>query len=731
MRTQTESQQQKSVKTAPSGLHKYRTIIISIVLFLLFDLLILGLNYYYSFIVERSTEEINIAARQGSLIQQISKNLSDINLIAEREHMPQRGNEMDTATLQEDVFKQFNELDRANTLFDQSLKAMAYGGQTINAKGQTITLNPINIPKAQSYLQNAITIWEPFLGLNERFISGYKGNQSTLENIQFAADYARIYNVRLQEEMNDVVKVLEERAGNQANTLRLIQAIGIIVALGLFLFIVLRALRQLFLSDRALGEARKETTDILNTVNEGLFLIDRNLIIGSQYSQALSDILMTQEIADRRLENLLEQFIAPKEMKIAEEFIQQLFNERVKAKLITDLNPLDQVKVTVTDESGQLSTRHLQFGFSRVYAGDQIARVLVSVTNITTAVMLEQRLQRERIQNDEQVEMLTAILKVDERMINSFLRNARRTTENINNILRQSERGISGLKEKAQAIFREAHGLKGEASALGLSRFVSMTETLEDKVKRLNQQRHLTGNDFIPLAVSLNELISILDRVEGLVAKIGGFSSHQPSKDSTNTLLAKRSLSSNYDDYFNQFGKQIAQRNHKKVNVMVSGFDNNQLTEKQADLLKEVTIQLLRNAVVHGIETTEQRSACGKPEAGSVLITLSEFDEDNLELMVEDDGQGINYSKIKEKLKQTRGLSEQQLAKLDQRQLLAAAFSSGFSTLDDANEDAGRGVGTDVIKARLRELGGKFNLQTQSGQFTRFRMRFPKNGNII
>lgn len=703
---------------------KYRTIIISVALFLIFDLLILGLNFYYSFLVERYAQEVSIAARQGVLVQQISKNLSDINLLSVEEY--ERNSRVDIKDFKSKAYRQFDELKYANTLFQQSLSALKNGGETIGVEGQLVSISPIDLPQAQKRLTQASDIWEPFYGLNNAFITDYENNNFSLDAISYAAEYARIYNVRLQEDMNDIGRVLEDRGAEQAMVLRVIQVVGIVIALLLFLFIVFRALGQLFKSDRALAEARQETTEIFDTVSEGLFLIDENLQIGSQHSRALRELLGIEDIAGRSLEDVLTEIVSRQDLEVATEFIQQLFNPKVKAKLINDLNPLDRVRAGITDGSGLIDVRYFKFSFSRVYEGKQIVRVLVSVADISKTILLEERLERERAKNDEQVEMLAAILKIDNRMMSDFLRSAKMATQNINNILREQTRSDVGLKEKARLIFRETHSLKGEASAIGLRSFVSILEDMESEIKLLNDKPQLVGDDFIPLVVSLEKLIAVLDRVAGLVSRIGSMAGVD-NKPILSTFASDQKVApSHFAHYFSQFVEQVAERNGKLVEVDVQGFDHIEIGERQTALLKDITVQLIRNAIVHGIEKPKERVNKAKSETGHMAIELKSIqDNEQLQLMVEDDGQGIDFELIREKLRREKKLSTQEAEALTKRDLLLAIFRSGFSTLQHSSEDAGRGVGMDVVRARITELGGKIHIQSEQDQYTRFIIRFP------
>ena len=91
-------------------------------------------------------------------------------------------------------------------------------------------------------------------------------------------------------------------------------------------------------------------------------------------------------------------------------------------------------------------------------------------------------------------------------------------------------------------------------------------------------------------------------------------------------------------DYLKQFVADIAKRTHKQAQLIVSGFESNPLSDAQWAKLKDIAIQLLRNAVVHGIETPEIRRQRNKPEMGTLKLTLSQQPDGKLLLVAEDGG---------------------------------------------------------------------------------------------
>ena len=135
---------------------------------------------------------------------------------------------------------------------------------------------------------------------------------------------------------------------------------------------------------------------------------------------------------------------------------------------------------------------------------------------------------------------------------------------------------------------------------------------------------------------------------------------------------------------------------------------------------------LLRNALVHGIETPEQRALANKPPVGQVNITLQREGSELL-MVLSDDGAGLDYARI-EAIAVQRGLLPAPLAAdAPQREVDLASFifEPGFSTAETITQSAGRGIGMDVVAAEVKQLGGTLGVSSTPGKGTRFQIRLP------
>jgi two-component system, chemotaxis family, sensor kinase CheA len=146
------------------------------------------------------------------------------------------------------------------------------------------------------------------------------------------------------------------------------------------------------------------------------------------------------------------------------------------------------------------------------------------------------------------------------------------------------------------------------------------------------------------------------------------------------------------------------------------------------DRLLDPLLHLVRNAITHGIETPSERTAAGKPAAGSLVIRGA-WEGDQILIEIADDGRGIDTNQIQEKAEELGILNPGQT--VDQSSLLEVIAKHGFSTLDKAHLGAGRGIGMEVVVQNIRSIGGTIELHSTPGKGTIFRLLMPLTLTIL
>ncbi|HXW50598.1 MAG TPA: response regulator [Candidatus Acidoferrales bacterium] len=163
----------------------------------------------------------------------------------------------------------------------------------------------------------------------------------------------------------------------------------------------------------------------------------------------------------------------------------------------------------------------------------------------------------------------------------------------------------------------------------------------------------------------------------------------------------------------------------KRVELKVIGSDV-EIGKSVLDRLMEPIIQLVKNAIAHGIETPERRMARGKNPVGTVTITVTTGTA-RATIAVEDDGEGVDLAQIRGAIVGENLASEAEAAAMNEAKLLSFLFKPGFSTSERADNIAGRGVGLDIVAERVNQLRGTYHVDTRSGRGFTFSLTVPVN----
>jgi two-component system chemotaxis sensor kinase CheA len=140
--------------------------------------------------------------------------------------------------------------------------------------------------------------------------------------------------------------------------------------------------------------------------------------------------------------------------------------------------------------------------------------------------------------------------------------------------------------------------------------------------------------------------------------------------------------------------------------------------------LSDPIIHLIRNAVDHGVESTADRRAAGKPEKSQVRLEARQ-EGDHIILLVSDDGRGMNPERLRAKALEKGIITDEEANTMDDRQSFNLVMLPGFSTKDVASDVSGRGVGMDVVKTNIQKLNGSIDIKSVMGKGSTFVISLP------
>ncbi|MBI1389518.1 MAG: chemotaxis protein CheA [bacterium] len=180
---------------------------------------------------------------------------------------------------------------------------------------------------------------------------------------------------------------------------------------------------------------------------------------------------------------------------------------------------------------------------------------------------------------------------------------------------------------------------------------------------------------------------------------------------------------------FRRVVRDLAQTRGKQVNLVIEG-EETELDKKIIDQIGDPLMHMVRNSVDHGIESPEERKAAGKPEQG--LLHLNAVHQGNsIVVTVRDDGHGLDPAKLKNKAIEKGLITPDEAASMSDKEAWKLIFRAGFSTAAQVTDISGRGVGMDVVRRSLEQLGGSVDIESQIGAGTTFFLKLPLTLAII
>jgi two-component system chemotaxis sensor kinase CheA len=168
-------------------------------------------------------------------------------------------------------------------------------------------------------------------------------------------------------------------------------------------------------------------------------------------------------------------------------------------------------------------------------------------------------------------------------------------------------------------------------------------------------------------------------------------------------------------DLGNELGKQIELELHGA---------ETELDRQVLDLVKDPLTHMVRNSADHGLETTDERRALGKPERGRIRLS-ADHEGGQIVIEIADDGRGLNTQRIRAKAVAKGLVTQAEIEKLSEAQVHKFIFAPGFSTATKVTSISGRGVGMDVVRNNIDQIGGTIDVRSVAGEGVSFTIKIP------
>ncbi|MCR9145193.1 MAG: ATP-binding protein [bacterium] len=561
---------------------------------------------------------------------------------------------------------------------------------------------------------------------------------------------------RLLVSLNAMVDQYEQESRDGIQIIEYVERIIVLTTLmtllleALFIFrpmirAVVNENQKLLRSRERLAEAKRETDDILSSVEQGFFLLNRPRseesppVMGSQYSRQLERILECRNFAGISLLDALQS-----EAPLTEErrssmasFLKLLFRRDIRDETLATLNPFREFHFL----SNLRGMRTLQFQFRRIYRDSEIRSVMVSVQDITREIEISRELDISRAAGQNQMERLFQVLQIDSGPLNLFMENFDRELARMSELLAENVNDLNqdGLRKKLRELFRSAHTIKGEASLLQLKFIEHEVHALEDQIETALTRRSdsdapgLSGRDFIPMITAIQSLTAQRQELRSLVDRLLEFHSGRSNRGDWNPEPGRSENNAWLDDLLPGV-RDTASSLGKRLRIDLDNFSPRHVPAALQPVLREVLIQLLRNAISHGIESPAERSRRGKDPEGVIRISSQrsgspgpDGEDEALLLTVRDDGGGLPIERIRERAR-SEALDEAERSEIERwpvQRVIEKIFHAGFSTRSKPDGLGGRGVGMDLVRSRIHDHGGEISVRSEPGHYTAFDVEIP------
>jgi signal transduction histidine kinase len=494
------------------------------------------------------------------------------------------------------------------------------------------------------------------------------------------------------------------------------------------------------------GTPHRLTDVLLKTTPDGFFLLDSKDRIQPQVSNGLAVMFRRPDTAYLSIEKLVAPLVTAKTLSAVRTYMARL----LEGTSADAENPLHDIEVRLPNADGSFDTAHYSFDFTAL---ENPRAWLVRVSDITASVQLQRELEDVRANLKTHGELLRSVLHAGRARFGAFLQTTDATLKTINLVLKKPAREADAFRLKLEETLGYVDRVRRDAAGLKLSGLESAARKLEDALQDLRNRGSLSGGDFLPLAVKLDQLFiqfALLRTLSTQASKARSAAAAEPdvrvTENGTQIIEAPKfaeaaetaaentaepaaaparraAIAGSLDSTLLSLTELTAQEQNKIVVLECVGLA--QVPPRYQSAIKNVAIQLIRNAILHGIESPAERTAAGKTAHGTLQLQFRVASDSSFELLFQDDGRGIDPDKVRNTAVACGLLTEDAASRLRDRQAIKLIFKSGFTTLAATPGEGSHGAGMSLVRRYVHDAGGKIALASLLGHETRFKITMP------
>jgi signal transduction histidine kinase/HAMP domain-containing protein len=510
----------------------------------------------------------------------------------------------------------------------------------------------------------------------------------------------------------------------------------------------------------------RQVRDILDNVEQGLFVMGFDGTISPEYSKSAPTILGVE-----KLESLAASLhLMPSQLDDLMGWL-----ALVKAKSATmrweklvKVAPIQDMEVTAADGD----VRFIRFRYQKMFdsKGD-VEKIMVLVSDETEARRIEKVVAEEKERHENEVRTILGLVNNLPEAIHDFFKDTEKRFGDLRDLLESMHKrsvmardrfpdgpDFHPMADEIARIFRDLHTIKGNSGTYGFESLARLAHRSEDVLEDLKEPISVRTSNTLTSLLELmgkmeaayeeilhtekrlagsgsggDTLIQVaegkIEHLERLASALDHVSTHVVGDvDAIRPLLqACRSLRNVPLARLGEKYRTLVQRISEKLEKQVVFHVLPATMEVDPHFLgpvDEALVHMLRNAVDHGIEAPSVRAAAGKPELGSIVMEVS-VAEDQVTIMLTDDGNGIDSERVIRKAIEEGLVSPSRVDTLTEDQKLGLIFESGVSTSGVVTDISGRGVGMAAVRDCIEALGGRITLSSRLHEGTQVMIQLP------
>ena len=483
---------------------------------------------------------------------------------------------------------------------------------------------------------------------------------------------------------------------------------GIVMA-----FVLLATSKSLTKHASDLQRSLEHSSIMQDNLKYGLFLVDENYIIQGAYSKALEKILSVPGLQGKSLLELFSSSLKAPEQEGFAYYLEMIIKETFDRDMLASINPINEFTY-VNNTTGEVKS--LRTSFTVAEQGMGKAYILGIMEDITAETELEKQLLQAENLRESEMRSLFQVIQLDPGVLKDFVADAEYEFEIINEALKGKE---PLPQETLVKMYHSIHAVKSNALILNMESLSERMHKLESTIKELRKsdKEIVDFDDSLGLILEFNDAMKEIDQLRTALSKIENFRIMSGGDKNQERYVLVETLT--------RVCKETQKALGKKAKLVVDEIDEAVLDYGPRRAIKEILTQLIRNAVYHGFESPEERETLGKAPEGEIRLSISRNDNQII-IKLTDNGSGIDLDRVRKAAKTqfvSRKANDEDYP--DESELIEAIFLPGFSTVDEADFHAGRGIGLNLVSERVKELSGNITATTAAGKGTTFVISIP------